>query len=553
PARSLLWINIEKGEALFNGEAIRTSERGTVRIVFSGTERFLDIEPESLIFLRKNEGEISLDLMEGSLFVKNDLNEKSEKGAGLVLNSANGKIDLSKASASLSKSGSAGLNVEVLEGKASIQSKDGKVKEISSGSKESIDTQALFNVANIKIESPLPRKPVYMNPKTLEPVLFKWSGFPVDSQISLWIGNTKKSMKEILIEDTKNENLQALKIGTYYWKLVANSKNTGNDKKLLGETSVYKLEVTARYPPLVKSPSPNQNVIAPQLPQELAFEWEKPADMQNVTIELSKDPDFKKILVTKKMTDQTRITYSIPTDGNYYYRLIGIYKDSPKTYSSDVIPFRINTDEVLQIPVVWTMNPNDLVQYFLDTPSLNLRWTSRDKDKVTKWRLSYHLEKEQATDEPKILEVQNLQTPLTKPGRYIASVEALDQKGRTMGVSEPLQVDVQPLPLIGAPKLETIEGKIKASQKGETEIKWSAVKGAQEYQLTIKSGATELKKSKYKTTSISLKNLMPGEYQVEVIAIDEHGRNGQANDVKTLVVPDKSGIRAPKLKGIKVN
>ncbi len=69
PASRLLWQLVNTGEALYNGEAIRTSERGEVRIQFVDSDRYLDLEPESLIVIKKSEGEIALDLMEGSLFV----------------------------------------------------------------------------------------------------------------------------------------------------------------------------------------------------------------------------------------------------------------------------------------------------------------------------------------------------------------------------------------------------------------------------------------------------------------------------------------------------
>ncbi|WP_374032330.1 hypothetical protein [Bdellovibrio bacteriovorus] len=53
PASRLLWQLVNSGEPLYNGEAIRTSERGEVRIQFVDSDRYLDLEPESLIVIKK--------------------------------------------------------------------------------------------------------------------------------------------------------------------------------------------------------------------------------------------------------------------------------------------------------------------------------------------------------------------------------------------------------------------------------------------------------------------------------------------------------------------
>ena len=128
PATRLLWQLVNTGEPLYNGEAIRTSEKGEVRIQFADSDRYLDLEPESLIVIKQSEGEIALDLMEGSLFVNAKAGGADDKSPGLVLNSEGGKVDLSQASASLSKGKGNSLDVQVLEGKASLKSKDGIAK-----------------------------------------------------------------------------------------------------------------------------------------------------------------------------------------------------------------------------------------------------------------------------------------------------------------------------------------------------------------------------------------------------------------------------------------
>jgi hypothetical protein len=110
-----------------------------------------------------------------------------------------------------------------------------------------------------------------------------------------------------------------------------------------------------------------------------------------------------------------------------------------------------------------------------------------------------------------------------------------------------------PRPLLEAPTFSPREGDLRAEMNGKTQLQWTALEGAQEYWLTIKKDGKELKKSKYRNPATALKNLLPGEYEVEVSATDTYGRAGATSGTRKLLVPDNSGIKAPTLKKIQVN
>lgn len=260
PSSRLLWQLVNTGEALFDGEAIRTGESGEVRIQFADSDRYLDLEPESLIVIKKSAGEISLDLMEGSLFV--NATNAPDDGASLVLNSAQGKVDLSKASASLSKNEGGAIDVQVLEGRASIQNGGGSARDL--GSK-----------TQIKILSPSPQKPIAMNAEALQPVAFQWEGFPPQARVSLWVGPSRKRMKALKTVDPAQKTLKApLAFGRHYWKLVGTSESG----ELMAETPVYRAEVVARYAPTVVFPLADAQIVKEILPAEVEFRWQKGDD-----------------------------------------------------------------------------------------------------------------------------------------------------------------------------------------------------------------------------------------------------------------------------------
>ncbi|AFY00751.1 hypothetical protein [Bdellovibrio bacteriovorus] len=548
PASRLLWQLVNSGEPLYNGEAIRTSERGEVRIQFVDSDRYLDLEPESLIVIKKSEGEIALDLMEGSLFVNAKTGAADGDAPGLVLNSANGKVDLSQASASLSKGRGDSVDVQVLEGKASIKGSDGQSKD-------------LITREEVKILTPLPQKPVAMDAENPEAVPFQWQGFPPNSNITLWVGPSRKQLKPLMkAAPNANQLMASLPFGRHYWKLVA----TNPQGSVAAESAIYKTEVLARYAPTMVFPTADAEVPAVQTPYDMTFKWQKGDDTRQMTLELWADEQLKNKISTNTFTKEESFTAPGLKAGTYFWRMTTYFVDTEKPAIGKVQKFTIKPAsqvnakvEFVPVQINFTMPEKDMVQYYVEKPRLGLSWKVDKTENVSAWRVKYHTEEEdpalaQSFD---VKEVQNtqVQAPVARPGRYIASIEALNKEGKVLGTTSSQILTVSPLPLLNAPSFTPAEGTLQASMDGRTQLTWNPVEGAKEYWLTIRKDGKELKRSKYMQNSTALKNLLPGEYEVELIAVDSYGRNSQAGPARKLLVPDKSNVRAPTLKKIKVN
>jgi hypothetical protein len=549
PSSRLLWQIVNTGEPLYNGEAIRTSEQGEVRIQFADSDRYLDLEPESLIVIKKSEGEIALDLMEGSLFVNAKEGGTADPSApSFVLNSANGKVDLSQASASLSKGKGNSVDVQVLEGKASIKSEDGKTKDLTSNSV-------------IKILSPSLQKPLAMDSEALQPVPFKWVGFPDNTTVSLWLGPNRKDLKSILSAAPKENQLSAsLPFGRHFWKLVA----TDASGKVVQESSVYKTELLARYAPTVVFPTADAQVPADTSPFDMTFKWQKGDDTRQMTLEVWSDAGLQKRIAAKSFKEEDSFTLPALKSGTYYWRMSSYYVDSVKPLLGKIQKFTVKEPEQVQvamevkplIPVAVSFNMPEasFTQNYIDTPQVSLNWKADKNEDVAAWRVRLY-NAEEDPSQAKSVEVKDTQfkTTVSKPGRYIASIEAVNKEGQVLGTTPPQTLDISPLPLLKAPQFLPADGKLEASMDGKSKLEWSKVDGAKEYWLVISKNGKELKRSKYAVNSTSLKNLLPGEYDVEISAVDTHGRASEATSPRKLLVPDKSNLRAPTLKKIKVN
>jgi hypothetical protein len=501
--------------------------------------------------------------MEGSLFVAAKAAGESADAPGLVLNSANGKVDLSQASASLSKGSGNSVDVQVLEGKASIKGKDGQSKELSSGSFGALGARGLeFDKNNLRVLSPLPQKPVAMDAEDLHPIPFKWTGFPAETQVSLWVGRTRREMREFSKAAVGESEINVkMPFGRHYWKLVAKTP----DGKVFGESPVYKTEVVARYAPTVVFPTADAEVPANTSPFDMAFKWQKGDDTRQVSLEVWSDETLSKKVVSKSFANEDSYTLPGLKEGTYYWRMTSYFTDSDKPILGKLQKFTVKPaekvavepvkkPELIPVNVAFTMPETQLTQYYVESPRVGLTWSADKMDHVVKYRVRVHTEEEDPSLVP-VVDVKETKftTNVTKPGRYIASIEAVDKDGQVVGTTTSQPVTVAPLPTLKAPNFIPAEGALQASVDGKSQLEWSKIDGATEYWLVIKKDGKELKRSKYSSTSTALRNLLPGEYEVGIAAQDSYGRVGESSPIRKLLVPDKSGVRAPTLKKIKVN
>lgn len=556
PPTRLLWHSVNTGDSLFNGEAIRTSVNGEVRIQFEDG-RFIDLESDSLIVLSKAEGEVSLDLMEGSLFVNSQQANQAAGSESLVLNSAQGKVDLSRASASLSKASGQNLNLQVVEGSAQIESTDGKTQEISKGKAGTIGTQGLqFDSNQIKIISPLPNKAVYLNPNQKPEIDFKWSGIPENWKIEVLSGESRRQLKSNQeLQIGTNESKELFSFGRHYWRLKAVNPEDPNQKV---ESPIYRLDVLPRSTPTIIYPVLDAKIEIEQLPTALELQWQKSEEATEYIIEVATDAQLKNKIKFERLSKVDRINLDNLAAGSYYWRLSAIYPDTDKPWTGIVQKFDIlqkAETPAVSIQVNWdNVKPE---QYYITEPTLDLKWKAEsNSESVASWKVSW---KNITSSNELVGLIETTDTSnqfkLTEPGQYQAVVEAYDKKARLIGTTKPIDIQVSELPKLASPQFLSQEEVIKAENSGRSTLNWTTIDGAVEYKLIVKNlkDQSEVLNKSYSSNQTILQNLMPGEYSLEITTIDQFGRSSTPLAPKTLIVPDKSNLRAPAMKKVKVN
>ena len=547
-----LWELAEENDRLRAGDSVRTSSNSELRIQFYNSNRYIDLESDSMIVIQKQESEINLELLQGSLFVNGiDKNNKNS----LTVKSQGGKIDLSKSSSQISGSSKEKIDLKVLKGTAQYLKTGAKSETIHEGKEGGIGSSGLHvHSESVTIINPDYTKPIYINATNPTPTTIEWKGFPHQAQIQLYSGLNRNNLLPVSTKKLSSNSLQVLwKPGIYYWKIIALETET---IKSLGESSIFKSEVIGRFPPTAVAPEPNFIIQTRKPSENITLHWNTPPDVKEVLVELQNDKTKQQIL--KKRFPASQDFNDIPNLplGSYSWKLTSIAKDNNQELVGPTHQFFINEKRLINIPVVWSSLIQEN-QYFVNSdPKIILAWEPDTSDRVKKWKIHITPEGLNSTEE-KVFETHlvKIENIIPKPGRYLAYIEAFDEEGENIGKSENRTFNIASLPLLGAPKFLKNTGKeFLARPDGTFNLNWETLEGAQKYQIIVRTIDGKVISDSYsESPNFEFSNLMPGNYNIQLNAIDRYNRKSDLSEKRVLLVPNQSEVKAPKLKTIKVN
>jgi hypothetical protein len=548
-----LWQPAEDGDQLRFGDAIRTSTKGEIKIQFINSDRYLELEADSLVVIQQNEKEISLDLMEGSVYVNSSTTDKNDKMA-LAINTKGGKVDISKTTAFISGSSSSKLDVKVIKGEAVFKKEGQKAETIDAGKTGGIGMTGMrVNSEKVRILYPDTTKPHYINADSPTPLKIKWEGFPQDAQVVLESGTSRKNLFPTPTEKIGPNEIQTnFTAGNHYWKLKAVDPDT---RSVLSETSIFKTDVIARFAPIPIAPEPNFIIQTRRNMETINLKWGVGPEFKEVLVELYNESTNQQILNKRFPATQDSTELQNLSLSNYKWKLTGFTEEGNQVLAGQFTKFSIQEKRIVKIPIAWNANTKS-IQYYVNTePKLGLQWGAEDMERISKWKL--HLAPEgRDLAKGEVIETTHLkfERVLKQKGRFIASVEALDSDGDTIGVSESRTFVVDELPLLAAPTVMPEAGDFLAKSDGTLGVEWNGVDGAKIYHVLVRDQTGKIVvENSSETVGYKLNNLMPGTYDLQIGATDSYGRRGNLSVKRRLLVPDKSEVKAPKLRKIKVN
>lgn len=558
PIKRTIWQELEGSDPVYAGEAIRTTKQGQAKLQFKGNAKTLDIEPESLIVLSQAEGNISLELLDGSIFVAQTDGQPQDATSEqkLTLKSEAGEVDLSKATAAVSKQTGKSVDLQVIKGSAVLKNGDTS-QSLKSGETNSLGTNgATAEAPMIQATSPRSDSPVYVSLQNPTPLKFSYNTDLASNAtppiMELWIGPSRRQLARAETQTSSQpQTLQKLvKPGRYFWKWIARSSK--DSKQLLAESSLQRLEVKALAAPLTLQPANKEFMTLQSEGLPTSFQWSAPERASEVTLQIGSDPNFRDLLFTEKFPASTNQVDRILPNGKYHWRVSAYYPDEHEMIAAAAQSFEVWVKPPKVIQIAWTIKKT---LYYPLAPKAELTWTATEDPDIQKWRVK--LVREEGANQNAIeLESKDktVVSPLPGPGRWIASVEALDPRGQVIARSDSRNFELAILPPSPAPEVLPEGTDLKANQRGDIKLNWRGPAGATAYDLTLKSeDGKEILSQSTKQPTAFLKSLLPGRYDLELIATDQFGRPSEKSAPRKLIVPDGSGLSAPKVKRIQVN
>ncbi len=400
-----------------------------------------------------------------------------------------------------------------------------------------------LNQAALKIEElPLNLRFKWANPAHLDPIILE---IAKDSQL-------KDSLIRENVDDKVGfKDLALPSAGKYFWRLIGYMNIKGKTGPVSSEIQEFSTLVGIELiPPRLRSPSSHQSIPFNQaLEKGLILTWDSIPGINRYQLSIEKENG--EVLLSKELSTSPARAKDLKP-GSYRWTVRSLNSSDKK---SEPAPYQFFS--ITDMPVVeWARGPEpEEYLYFTQKPSVILQWLRGTNNMITSWR--YHMSlQEKDLPQSTWLKIDQpaIRSSLPSEGLWWVEVEALNNKNQSIAKSSIKQIKITPKPLLPGPQFASeLPETLKASRKGDLNLKWDPVPGAKKYQVQLRSPAGKLIKSDTVDSNVSqMDRLKPGQYEVSLQSIDEHNRPGPVNTPRKLEVPKVSDIAAPKIKAFQI-
>lgn len=364
PMSRVIWETISKDEDLYAGEAIRTASNADAKILFIKTGTLIELEPDSLVVLEETDKGLSLDFLKGNMFVKSTGSQTGKES--LTLKSGGSEINLQNADISLSKGNNDQVDIQVFGGKAQIK-QGNKTLSLDESQSGSLNKGGLDVGKNqIQITSPLAGDHLYIDPKKREKISFYWEKLSADYKIYVERGTSRQNMVRDLSESSlgNSGSVQITsKLGRYFWRLVGEPITPGRP---VLKSAIIPFAVVAKQPPVPLEPFQKSQVVIEKANPMVKFKWANPAKLEQLIIEIAKDPLLKEQIVKESIENKNGVAeFKIPVAGDYFWRVTGFMnlKNKMIPAASEVFSFHVKIGAELIPPVLRSPSNNQSLPF----------------------------------------------------------------------------------------------------------------------------------------------------------------------------------------------
>ncbi|MCB9092205.1 MAG: FecR domain-containing protein [Halobacteriovoraceae bacterium] len=334
---------------------------------------------------------------------------------------------------------------------------------------------------------------------------------------------------------------KAIPSGRYFWRVKAYLPDF--DKPVVSEERNFTLSVKSIFPPSLVFPEDNHKIFFNKKTKKVDFRWDRIKGVSEYIFKLERGGK----IIERANIQSPQYSYRLNKLGSFQWSVASVGRDGKTSQFSEA-----RNVSALKMPTIVFQNLKE--QYFFTGDDyVKFEWKKPLDDFVGDYRVRFW---EPGEKEPKNSTTNEPQyhTLPKKEGVYKIKVFALDQYNNLIASSSMQSVSMKMSRALEPPKVLMGEGekRLKA-QDGNIVVRLENLEGAKKYAIRLKNrtGKTIFKKIS-EAPSFGLKDLLPGVYYIETMSIDRFDRKSELSEAYELYVPDKSSIKAPKIKKIKV-
>jgi hypothetical protein len=549
-----IWEGLNGNDDLYAGEQIRTLANSEAEIILESSKATIRLEPNSLVVLEENEKGLSLDFLEGNLFVKGG--DDGENGVKLKSCGDNNgdcsEINLKSADLSLSRKGD-NLSLEVFKGQAELQ-RDGKKIAVDKD-KAAVLSKDGVNLLQDRLQllSPSAGETIFLNFTRPEQMALTWKPLPSGYRVFVEMGASRGAITRLADLSAAGETGKLAlrqKPGKWFVRLVARPDDAGKPEL---SSMVIPFSIHPKAPPALIEPAMNAQLNPSESDQEIPFAWLNRNTFQHQVIEISKNARLKTPVTNENLGAETS-NFKIKLDaGTYYWRVTGYLKVGDKTepVSSPVHRFVIHAQHELKPADLITPQKNQHLAFAdADRNGVTFKWQPASGPERFKLKVSLHTESGIKPVSEKEIETPILKLSNLAPGSYAWNVTTIDERSGKSKVSETWEFFIDDLP-----KLEWADKGEKYEYTTPTPTlatRWKAAPVSttnQQYRYRVAEEGTALETINWKTTGqegFEVPVPKDGTYQAVVEALDSKGKTVAASDVKMFKVTHAPLLPAPR-------
>ncbi len=501
----LIWNTLSRGQALFQGDNVRTATKSSGEVVFVKSGAVVTLDEETNIIIDELQGQPTLNLIKGSLFAKTTA---GSVGAPTII-AGNKKFSINDTKSKT------GLMLAANKNEVNGCVVDGAIKLNSDKEQQQLKSGDCSSKSLVEVISPRQNLVISRTDRS-SAAIFSWKGLKETVTMKLKIGSSRNSLEQVaLTADQLPTGSLAVNVpeGVFYWQLLAME----GDKEI-AKSLVFQAEGVTLSAPNLRTPNDGEKFTTEADKVSTILSWTPSKLSQTHKVQIADNSSFQNILVDRDTSDN-ELTIEVPRDKEYFWRVIRSWSDkSLAPVSSATRKFSIVSVVKLAVPTLISPKDTEQVTAKSDGQGIRLSWNSVAGAEVYQVKIEY------ASQGRKNYEAKEnyFQLKEFSPGELSWTVKAISSVTESKWAVPYKFTAVRPQISWLSPKereFETLDAKPKV------DLEWTPSDGVTQWILSWKyeEGKNFQKSAKYTETKATIELPTDGKWSFALSGMDDKG------------------------------